>query len=112
MGNDHFQREIEDERLSPDIALCLGQTGTLGELEPKPHPWLYAETAGVGLGIPFKRRHKVIGAEDSSAGIVSIKLAGFCSVGISGGNIEQADVGEMCDYRINGLMDVLDIINK
>lgn len=112
LGNDHFQRDIEDERLSPDIALCLGQTGTLGELEPKPHPWLYAETARVGLGILFKRRHKVIGAEDSSAGIVSIKLAGFCCVGISGGNIEQAGVGEMCDYRINGLMAVLDIINK
>ena len=54
----------------------------------------------------------MIGAEDLSAGIVSIKLAGFCCVGISGGNIEQAGVGEMCDYRINGLMDVLDIINK
>lgn len=49
----------------------------------------------------------MIGAEDSSAGIVSIKLAGFCCVGISVGNIEQAGVGEMCDYRINGLMDVI-----
>ncbi len=77
---------------------------------PKPHPWLYAETARVGLGIPFERRNKVIGIEDSSAGVVSIKLAGFSCVGISGGNIEQVGVGDMCDYKINGLMEMLDII--
>ena len=87
-----------------------GQTGTLGELEPKPHPWFYAEAAGVGLGIPFERRHKVIGIEDSSAGVVSIKLAGFSCVGISGGNIDKAGVGDMCDYRIGGLPEMLDII--
>ena len=91
-------------------ALRKGQTGTLGELSPKPHPWLYAETARVGLGIPFERRHKVIGIEDSSAGVVSIKLAGFSCVGLSGGNIEQAGVSDMCDYKIDNLMDVLNII--
>ena len=31
-------------------------------------------------------------------------------VGISGGNIEQAGVGELCDYKINNLMEMLDII--
>ena len=91
-------------------ALRRGQTGTLGELEPKPHPWLYAETARVGLNMPFERRHKVIGVEDSSAGVVSIKLAGFSCIGVSGGNIAQAGVGEMCDYHVNGLMEILDII--
>lgn len=91
-------------------ALRKGQTGTLGELAPKPHPWLYAETARVGLGVPFENRHKVIGLEDSSAGVVSIKLAGFSCVGISGGNIDKAGVGELCDYRINSLMEMLDII--
>lgn len=91
-------------------ALRKGQTGTLGELAPKPHPWLYAETARVGLGIPFERRHKVIGIEDSSAGVVSIKLAGFSCAGILGGNIDCAGVEDMCDYRINGLMEMLDII--
>lgn len=90
--------------------LRQGQTGTLGELEPKPHPWLYAETARVGLGIPFERRHKVIGVEDSSAGVVSIKLAGFSCVGISGGNIERAGVGELCDYKFDDLMEMLDIV--
>ena len=33
-----------------------GAPGTLGELSPKPHPWLYAEAACIGLGIPFEER--------------------------------------------------------
>ena len=102
--------DFYDSIITAGQALRNGQTGTLGELEPKPHPWLYAETARVGLGIPFEHRHKVIGVEDSSAGVVSIKLAGFSCVGISGGNIDRAGVGDMCDYRIDGLMDMLDII--
>lgn len=102
--------EFYDSIITAGQALRKGQTGTLGELAPKPHPWLYAETARVGLGIPFESRHKVIGIEDSSAGVVSIKLAGFSCVGISGGNIDQAGVGELCDYKIDDLMQTLDII--
>ncbi|MDR0295479.1 MAG: hypothetical protein LBH91_04720, partial [Prevotellaceae bacterium] len=92
------------------FALRKGQAGTLGELAPKPHPWLYAETARVGLGMPPERRHKVVGIEDSSAGVVSIKLAGFCCVGMAGGNIERAGIGALCDYRAATLLDVLEII--
>ncbi|MEG2380921.1 MAG: HAD family phosphatase, partial [Oscillospiraceae bacterium] len=62
------------------------------------------------LNIPFENRHKVIGIEDSSAGVVSIKLAGFSCVGISGGNIDQAGMSDMCDYKIDNLMQMLDII--
>lgn len=102
--------DFYDAIITAGQALRKGQTGTLGELAPKPHPWLYAETARVGLGIPFENRHKVIGIEDSSAGVVSIKLAGFSCVGIAGGNIEQAGLGDLCDYKINGLMEMLDII--
>ena len=102
--------EFYDSIITAGQGLRKGQTGTLGELAPKPHPWLYAETARVGLGIPFENRHKVIGIEDSSAGVVSIKLAGFSCVGISGGNIDQAGVGELCDYKIDDLMQTLDII--
>ncbi len=100
--------DFYDAIITAGQALRPGQTGTLGELAPKPHPWLYAETARVGLGIPFENRHKVIGIEDSSAGIVSIKLAGFCCVGISGGNIEKSGIGDMCDYKIDNLMEMLD----
>lgn len=102
--------DFYDAIITAGQALRKGQTGTLGELEPKPHPWLYAETANVGLGIPFERRHKVLGIEDSSAGVVSIKLAGFSCCGISGGNIEQAGVSELCDYKVQNLMELLDII--
>lgn len=102
--------EFYDCIITAGQALKKGQTGTLGELEAKPHPWLYAETARVGLGIPFEKRHKVIGVEDSSAGVVSIKLAGFSCAGISGGNIEKSGAGELCDYRIDDLTDLLDII--
>ncbi len=102
--------EFYDSIITAGQALRKGQTGTLGELEPKPHPWLYAETARVGLGIPFERRHKVIGIEDSAAGVVSIKLAGFACAGISGGNIDAAGMGDMCDYRIENLADMLEII--
>jgi beta-phosphoglucomutase-like phosphatase (HAD superfamily) len=102
--------DFYDSIITAGQALRAGQTGTLGELAPKPHPWLYAETARVGLGIPFENRHRVIGLEDSSAGVVSIKLAGFSCVGISGGNIDAAGVGDMCDYKIDDLMQMLDII--
>lgn len=102
--------EFYDSIITAGYALRKGQTGTLGELAPKPHPWLYAETARVGLGIPFERRHKVIGIEDSSAGVVSVKLSGFCCVGISGGNIDDAGISDLCDYKINNLLDMLDII--
>lgn len=91
-------------------SLGKGSVGTLGELEAKPHPWLYAETARVGLGIPFEKRHKVIGVEDSSAGVVSIKLSGFSCIGISGGNIKSAGIEDLCDYNVNSLMDILNII--
>lgn len=102
--------DFYDSIITAGQALRRGQTGTLGELEPKPHPWLYAETARVGLGIPFERRHKVLGIEDSSAGVVSIKLSGFSCVGISGGNIDKAGTSDLCDYRVNSLLEILDII--
>ena len=102
--------DFYDAIITAGQALRKGQTGTLGELAPKPHPWLYAETARVGLGVPFERRHKVLGIEDSSAGVVSIKLAGFSCCGVSGGNIDKSGIGELCDYRVDRLSDILEII--
>ena len=86
------------------------ETGTLGELSPKPHPWLYAETCRVGLGIPFERRHHVIGLEDSGAGVCSIRLAGFAAIGMSGGNIIESGTKALCSHRINRLSDTLEIL--
>jgi beta-phosphoglucomutase len=83
-------RQFYDTIITAGERLGPGRTGTLGELAPKPHPWLYAETAYVGLGIARERRHRVIGLEDSGAGVVSIRLAGFAAVGVGGGNIEHS----------------------
>ena len=81
--------DFYDASITAGYPLRKGSVGTLGELSPKPHPWLYAEVARVGLGIPFEDRNHVVGIEDSGAGVVSIKLAGVPTIGISGGKIEK-----------------------
>jgi beta-phosphoglucomutase len=90
--------------------LTHGQTGTLGELAPKPHPWLYAETAYVGLGIDMGRRTRVVGMEDSGAGVVSIRLAGFSAIGVAGGNILKSGVRPLLHAECNSLLEALPVI--
>lgn len=102
--------DFYDVIITAGTPLKKGQTGTLGELSPKPHPWLYAETARIGLGIDFSNRHKVIGMEDSSAGVLSIRLAGFAVIGISGGNIKSAGMNSLLHSECDGLMDALKVI--
>ncbi len=87
-----------------------GQTGTLGELSSKPHPWLYAEIARIGLGITPSRRHKVVGIEDSGAGVASVRLAGFAAMGIDGGNIDASGVTPLIYKKCENLLDVLEVI--
>jgi len=89
-------RDFYDAIITAGFALRKGEVGTLGELSPKPHPWLYAETARVGLGIAFEDRGSVVGIEDSGAGICSIRLAGFTPIGLAGGNIEQSGTRGLC----------------
>ena len=89
-------RDFYDAISSAGHAIRPGEPGTLGELSPKPHPWLYAETARVGLGIPFEERHLVVGIEDSGAGICSVLLAGFAPIGLSGGNIIESGTRSLC----------------
>lgn len=92
--------------------LKKGFVGTLGELSPKPHPWLYAEACSVGLGIDWKNRNSVIGIEDSGAGICSIKLAGYVPIGITGGNILKSGTKCLCNYygELEGIL--CNIINN
>jgi beta-phosphoglucomutase-like phosphatase (HAD superfamily) len=73
-----------------------GAPGTLGELSPKPHPWLYAEAARIGLGIPFDERARVVGIEDSAAGVCAVRLAGFAPIGVACGNIEAGGARALC----------------
>ena len=107
MGDPH---EFYDAIISAGFAIRKGQVGTLGELAPKPHPWLYAETARVGLGIDSSRRNRVIGFEDSSAGVVSIRLAGFAALGVGGGNIEQAGVRPLLHGHVETLPEALPMV--
>ncbi|MDL2318690.1 HAD family phosphatase [Eubacteriales bacterium OttesenSCG-928-A19] len=83
--------------ISAGSPLGQGDWGTLGELTPKPHPWLYAEAARVGLGIPYADRASVVGIEDSAVGIHAIRLAGYTALGVRGGNIEQSGATPFAD---------------
>lgn len=87
-----------------------GRTGTIGELAPKPHPWLYSETAKVGLGISEEDKCRIVGFEDSSAGIMSIRLAGFEAVGINGGNIRASGMDSLCMRQYDNLCDALPLL--
>jgi len=100
-------REFYDAIITAGNAIRKGEAGTLGELEPKPHPWLYAEAARVGLGIEFGRRHHVVGMEDSGAGVISIRLAGFTCLGVAGGNIASSGTGSFCSRVCRGLEEAL-----
>ena len=102
--------DFYDASITAGYPLRKGSVGTLGELSPKPHPWLYAEVARVGLGIPFEDRNHVVGIEDSGAGVVSIKLAGFPTIGIGGGNIEKSGTKPLCDYYCENFDEILKII--
>jgi beta-phosphoglucomutase-like phosphatase (HAD superfamily) len=89
-------RGFYDAIITAGYPLRPGEIGTLGELSPKPHPWLYAETARVGLGIPFEARNAVVGIEDSGAGVCAVRLAGFPTIGMAGGNIIEGGTHALC----------------
>ena len=102
--------DFYDAIISAGFPLQKGEAGTLGELSPKPHPWLYAETCRVGLGIPFAERNRVVGIEDSGAGVCSIRLAGFPAIGFAGGNILESGVRELCEAYCATFDEVLEVI--
>jgi beta-phosphoglucomutase-like phosphatase (HAD superfamily) len=100
-----------DAIITAGFPLRRGEVGTLGELSPKPHPWLYAEACRVGLGIAFEERNRVVGIEDSGAGVCAIRIAGFPAVGLAGGNILPSGTRAFCDYYCASLAEVLDIVS-
>jgi beta-phosphoglucomutase len=102
--------EFYDAIITAGFPMRRGEVGTLGELSPKPHPWLYAEAARVGLGIPFEERESVLGIEDSGAGVCAIRLAGFVSVGLEGGNIQESGTQALCTYRAADLAGAMQIV--
>jgi beta-phosphoglucomutase-like phosphatase (HAD superfamily) len=104
-------KDFYDVIISAGFPLRKGSVGTLGELSPKPHPWLYAETCSVGLGIGFEDRNSVIGIEDSGAGICSIRLAGFPAIGLENGNIKESGTLGLCNYFCKEFDEILKIID-
>lgn len=103
-------KDFYDCIITAGFPLRKGEVGTLGELSPKPHPWLYAETARVGLGIAFEDRNSVAGIEDSGAGVCSIRLAGFPTIGIGGGNIIGSGTKGLCNYYCETFEEILKIL--
>ena len=102
--------EFYDAIITAGFQPVGGRAGTLGELSPKPHPWLYAEAATVGLGIGPAERHRVVGLEDSGAGVVSISLAGFSAIGVAGGNIESSGTEPLLYAKCNDLNEALPLV--
>lgn len=92
-------------------SLGKGRAGTLGELEAKPHPWLYAEACRVGLDIPPEERERVVGIEDSGAGVCAIRLAGYYTAGIAGGNIRESGSLGMCHRYCRNFAEILQLID-
>ena len=103
-------KDFYDAIITAGFPLRKGEPGTLGELSPKPHPWLYAEVARVGLGIEPADRHHVVGLEDSGAGICAIRLAGFAALGLPGGNIRNAGTHALCSHFCQDFSDVLTLL--
>jgi len=104
-------RDFYDGIVTAGFPLRKGEAGTLGELSPKPHPWLYAEVARIGLGIPFERRHRVLGIEDSGAGVVSIRLAGFATIGMADGNLVHCGTEPLVERYCETFDEVLAFID-
>jgi beta-phosphoglucomutase-like phosphatase (HAD superfamily) len=103
-------REFYDAIITAGFPLGRGEPGTLGELSPKPHPWLYAEALRVGLGIDFRDRVKVVGLEDSGAGICAVRLAGVAPIGIAGGNIDESGTRFLCQAVVPSLAEALPLL--
>jgi beta-phosphoglucomutase len=98
--------EFYDAIVTAGFTIKKGQVGTLGELEPKPHPWLYAE-ALFSLGVSSE---EAIGIEDSGAGILAIRAAGLPAIGIVGGNIDSGGERSLCTCYVNDLKECWELI--
>jgi beta-phosphoglucomutase len=103
-------KDFYDAIITAGFPLRKGEVGTLGELSPKPHPWLYSEVSRVGLGIGAEQRAHVVGIEDSGAGVCSIRLAGFAVIGFADGNIIDSGTRGLCDHYCANFEEVLKVL--
>lgn len=98
--------DVYDSIITAGNPLKAHHLGTMGELAAKPHPWLYLETALVGLGIPMDERSHVLGIEDSGAGICSLCTAGIPAIGLKHGNIIQSGLESLCMDLCDDLQEI------
>ena len=84
-----------------------GEYGTIGELAVKPHPWIYRELA-LGLNVSDLRDAVVI--EDSSAGLISGRLAGMNVIGFKDGNLSTSGLDEQCVLMVDSFKEILDYL--
>lgn len=85
-----------------------GVYGTVGEIASKPHPFIYSELAHLGLSV--KDDSRVLGIEDSSAGVLSLRFAGFPVVGLNTGNISKSGLDGFCYKKVDNLIEILGIL--
>jgi beta-phosphoglucomutase-like phosphatase (HAD superfamily) len=100
-----------DTIITAGYPLRKGSIGTLGELEVKPHPWLYAEACRMGLNIPPEELGSVIGIEDSGAGVCAVRLAGCYTIGIAGGNIIESGTKGICHKFCDNFSGIINLID-
>ncbi len=86
----------------------VGEYGTLGEIVSKPHPWIYTELAYTGLKVQNPSR--VLGIEDSAAGAMALRFAGFPVIGLENGNITQSGLNDLCWKKVLRLEEILKLI--
>lgn len=82
-----------------------GEYGTVGEIAAKPHPWVYSEIA-LGLGISDKSHAIVL--EDSSAGLIAARLAGFNVVGFKDGNLIKSGLDKECLAMVDSFDEIVE----
>jgi len=85
-----------------------GDYGTLGEIVSKPHPWIYTELAYMGLKISDPSR--VFGIEDSSAGVLALRFAGFPVAGLASGNITASGLDSLLMRKVNDFTELYDLL--
>lgn len=98
--------DIYDSIITAGNRLKAHNVGTLGELSAKPHPWLYLETALVGLGLSLNERTHILGIEDSGAGVCALRAAGIPVIGLKNGNIVQSGLSSLCVNICDNLFEI------
>jgi beta-phosphoglucomutase-like phosphatase (HAD superfamily) len=96
--------EFYDAIITGGTQKNIKQWGTLGELSVKPLPWIYRELA---LGLNVENLEDAIVIEDSSAGVLSGRLAGMNVIGFNDGNLIASGLDDQCITMVDTFDDIL-----